>query len=268
MKKVALIHWNQAEAEMRGALLRAAGFEVDVKVKIGPGELRAFRENPPDAFVIDLDRMPSHGKAVGVSLRQYKATRAVPLVFVGGEPDKAAAVRLLMPDAAYADWSGAAGAAAAAMADPPAAPVVPGTMQGYSGTPLVKKLAIKAGSAVALMGAPESFEELLGELPAGARLSREGKGPARIVLLFAKSIAELERRFPRAAAAMAGDGGLWIVWPKKTSPLAKDLSEQVVRAYGLERGWVDYKICAVDATWSGLLFARRRAGSRTEKVRK
>lgn len=258
MKKVALIHWNQAEAGPRVEQLRAAGFSVEAHAKIGPAELRAYRDHPPDAFAIDLNRIPSHGRAIAIALRQYKSTRLVPIVFLEGDPEKVAATRAMLPDALYSDWQGAAKALTAAMENSPPSPVIPGTMQGYSGTPLVKKLNIKAGSIVALLGAPGDFEGTLGTLPEGARLRRQTKGGANIVLLFAKSIAELERRFEGAVAMLAEGGGLWIVWPKKTSALARDLSETVVRAYGLDRGLVDYKICAVDETWSGLLFAKRR----------
>jgi hypothetical protein len=122
----------------------------------------------------------------------------------------------------------------------------------------VKKLDIRAGSTVALVAAPDAFERLLTGLPEGVRLMRDGRAVARTVLLFAHSRAELQRRFPAAARRVEEGGGLWVVWPKKTSALAADLGEAGVRAFGLDAGWVDYKVCAVDETWSGLLFARRR----------
>lgn len=144
-----------------------------------------------------------------------------------------------------------------ATAEPPADPVAPALLEGYLGTPLPKKLGIKAGSVVALLGAPEGFEETLGALPEGVRLRWQARGPADVVLLFSPSCRELARRFPAATRAMADKGRLWIVWPKKASSLATDLTQPTVRSFGLERGFVDYKICAVDATYSGLCFARR-----------
>ncbi|MCP4662787.1 MAG: DUF3052 domain-containing protein [bacterium] len=132
-------------------------------------------------------------------------------------------------------------------------------MDGYSGTPLPKKLGIRAGSVVALLGAPAGFERKLGELPEGVRLKKQARGHADVILLFARSRANLEARFPAAARALAEGGGLWIVWPKKASGVASDLTLPAVRAFGLGSGFVDYKICAVDETFSGLLFARRRS---------
>jgi hypothetical protein len=257
MRRVALVHWNTQEARERARRLRGAGRSVLVISDPKVDYLRDLRARPPQAFVIDLSRLPSHGRDVGVWLRQQKATRHIPLVFVAGEPDKVAKTRELLPDAVYTDWKGIRGALRHALRRPPAQPVVPGTMAGYSGTPLPKKLAIKPGGTVALLGAPPGFARTLGALPDGVRLQSHLRGGPELALLFSKSQAELERRFPAAARALPEGGKLWLIWPKKTSGIASDLSEPVVRTFGLRRGWVDYKICAVDQTWSGLLFSRR-----------
>jgi hypothetical protein len=92
------------------------------------------------------------------------------------------------------------------------------------------------------------------------RIGRAARGRPGRILLFTTSRADLERRFPAASRALAEGGGLWIVWPKKASGVATDLGETEVRAFGLAAGFVDYKVCALDTTWSGLLFARRRLG--------
>jgi CheY-like chemotaxis protein len=256
-----VVHWNHAEGEERIQRLRAAGFEAELLCSpdSAPKELRALRENPPAAVLVDLSRLPSHGRALATALRQQKATRAVPIVFVGGETGKIAQTRELLPDAVYTSWTEIQTALPCAMKDPPANPVVPGTMAGYSGTPLVKKLGIKPQSVVAMLGAPEAFEKKLGPLPEGACLQRHGRSLANLVLLFAKSRADLERRLPSAARAVAGGGGLWIAWRKKAGGIPTGLTQNDVRTLGLSAGWVDYKICAFDETWSGLLFARRRA---------
>ena len=130
---------------------------------------------------------------------------------------------------------------------------------GYSGTPLPKKLGIKEGSSVALVGAPPDFEATLGALPPGARTRRAAGRDAAVLLLFARNLAALGRALPGASRAVAAGGRLWICWPKKASGLATDLGEDDIRALLLPKGWVDYKVCAVDATWSGLCFARRAA---------
>ncbi len=130
---------------------------------------------------------------------------------------------------------------------------------GYSGTLLPKKLGIKPGSVVALLDAPRGFRKTLGKLPAGARLRAQADACCTLTLWFTRSSADLERGM-RKACALAGRGTVWILWPKQASGVATDLKEGVVRDVALAAGLVDYKVCAVDATWSGLAFARRKAG--------
>jgi len=262
MSRIVLIHWNAEEAEERAARLRRAGHAAGFFADASATGYRSLRADPPDAFVIDLSRVPSHGGALGTWLRQQKATRGVPIVFVDGAPEKVARVRKLLPDAHFTAWSRIRGTLRRALAGPPAKPVVPGTMDGYAAAPLLKKLGIRKGARVALLGAPKGFERTLGALPEGVRVQRAARGRADRILLFARSPADLRRRFPAAARALAEGGGLWILWPKKASGLATDLTQAGVRAFGLAARFVDYKICAVDATWSGLLFARRRPARR------
>jgi hypothetical protein len=129
---------------------------------------------------------------------------------------------------------------------------------GYSGTPLAKKLGIKAGSRVALVRAPSGFDETtLAPLPDGVRVRTQARAAQDVVLFFATRRAELDRRFDGLAHAVAPDGGLWIAWPKRTAGVATDLSENVVRDVGLAHGLVDNKVCAVDDVWSGLRFVYR-----------
>ncbi|HEX9943998.1 MAG TPA: DUF3052 domain-containing protein [Thermoanaerobaculia bacterium] len=131
-------------------------------------------------------------------------------------------------------------------------------MAGYSGTPLPKKLGIREGLRVALIGAPEGFESILDPLPAKVTLARRiGPPPLDVILFFTKRRADLEKRFPSLAAAVAPSGGLWIAWPKKSSGVPTDLTETVVREIGLASGLVDNKVCAVDDVWSGLRFVVR-----------
>jgi CheY-like chemotaxis protein len=259
MARIRLIHWSATEGNQRAEELRRAGHEIDYKVAFGPLDLRALRERPPEAFVIDLARTPSQGRDVALALRQRKATRAAPLVFIEGDPEKTARIRELLPDAFYTAWPGVGRTLERATRQPPQqALAVPGVMAGYSGTPLPKKLGMRTGARVALLGAPRGFENTLGALPEGVRLSRTARGRPQLILLFTKSRADLEHRFPLAAGILAEGGGLWIVWPKKASGVVSDLSENEVRRFGLAAGFVDYKVCAVDQTWSGLLFARRK----------
>jgi hypothetical protein len=127
---------------------------------------------------------------------------------------------------------------------------------GYSGTPLPAKLGITAGSRVLLDGAPD--ELALEPLPDGVRLNRRpGAEPYDVVLLFTPASGRLHDRWPRLVPRLETAGRLWVCWPKKSSGVPTDLTENVIRDYGLEQGWVDVKVCAVDETWSGLAFVRR-----------
>lgn len=128
---------------------------------------------------------------------------------------------------------------------------------GYSGTPLPKKLGIKEGDRVGAARAPSHLEKLLDPLPIGARLVSSPANDLAIVLLFARTKTELSRELPRAKAAIAENGALWLCWPKKTSALARDLTGNDVREAGLAAGLVDIKVCAVDEDWSGLKFVYR-----------
>lgn len=261
MARVVLVHADPAEGEHCARLLRKAGYEVELHTFLeGLPALRVLAEKPPDVFVIDLTRRPSHGRAVAIALRQNKRTRPVPLLFASGDPEKVENIRKTIPDGFFSDWTRIGPAVRTAIANAPTNPLVPETMSGYSGTPLAKKLGIGEGSLVALLGAPENFLDTLGELPEGARLVRNARRQCDLVLLFAKSPAELRSRFPAAVRLLSEKGRIWIIWPKKASGLDSGLSQAAIRAFGLDAGFVDYKICAVDETWSGLLFARRKAG--------
>jgi CheY-like chemotaxis protein len=258
MGRVIVIHWSTGEGEARAELLRCAGHDVEVLAPQGGPGMQTVLENPPDAVVIDLDLRPSQGRDLALYLRQRKPTRHVPIVFVEGDPTRTAKIKELLPDAVYATWRGVRGAVKRAIARPPAKPVVHQALAGYSGTPLPKKLGIKPGSVVTLMGAPPDFENTLGDLPDDVRIRRQARGKANVVILFAKSRADLDRRLQTAKRAMAEKGSVWIAWPKKTSGVATDLTQTDVRRKGLTSGLVDFKICAIDATWSGLRFSRRR----------
>ena len=129
-------------------------------------------------------------------------------------------------------------------------------MAGYSGTPLVKKLGIKPGSNVAFVSAPPGYATEL-DLPPDVTIdSRSGK-PLDFAQLFVKSEKELMTKFAAYARRLNASGMLWVSWPKKSSGVSTDLSENIVRRIGLDAGLVDVKICAVSEVWSGLKFVFR-----------
>jgi hypothetical protein len=121
---------------------------------------------------------------------------------------------------------------------------------GYSGTPLPRKLGIKPGHRLLLLGAPDGFA--LGELPDDVRVVRRAQGEADVIVSFHTARGDLERRLPRLRALMRPACGLWIAWPKRASGVATDVTEDVVRELGLANRLVDNKVAALDATWSGL----------------
>ena len=126
---------------------------------------------------------------------------------------------------------------------------------GYSGTPLARKLGIRPGSRVLLVGAPEDFD--LGPVPEAELHRRAGRAPYDVVLAFAPDRRALVTRFAPASRRLTPAGGLWVGWPKRSSGVPTDLDENVVREHGLAAGLVDNKVCAIDATWSGLRFVVR-----------
>jgi Protein of unknown function (DUF3052) len=135
-------------------------------------------------------------------------------------------------------------------------PSLPQNSNGYSGTPLPKKLGADKAESVMLLHAPVGFESRIRGGDGIPRIRRGGHGQADLVIWFVTSRSELTTRIATVKKAMADGGGMWIAWPKKASGVVTDVSEQAVRDSGLANGLVDYKVCAIDETWSGLKFAR------------
>ncbi|WP_187368855.1 DUF3052 family protein [Baekduia soli] len=128
----------------------------------------------------------------------------------------------------------------------------------YSVTPLVRKLGFAPGMRAVLLDAPEGFEALVGPLPEGVTVARR-LGPGEdLVMAFVTSRAVLARRVVALRRAIAPAGMAWIAWPKRASGVATDVTEDVVREVALPAGLVDVKVCAIDATWSGLKLVVRR----------
>jgi hypothetical protein len=126
---------------------------------------------------------------------------------------------------------------------------------GYSGTPLVQKLGIKPRARIQLVSEPSSFRSVIGALPEGIKIT--ARGELDFAMVFAKTIPDLEKRFVALRDRLAPNGTLWVSWPKKSSGVATELTENVVSDVGLANGLVDVKVCAIDDTWSGLKFVRR-----------
>jgi hypothetical protein len=132
-------------------------------------------------------------------------------------------------------------------------------MAGYSGTPLPKKLGIKKGARVAFLNAPPGFAGLVEPLPQGVEVRGGLDGALDLVVFFTTARAELDRHISDLKDAVAPAGAAWVAWPKRSSNVVTDMTEDVVREVALPEGLVDTKVCAIDQTWSGLRLVIRMA---------
>jgi hypothetical protein len=257
MPRVRIIHWKPAEAAGLIDSVRAAGFtpEYDAEMN-GPAISRAIRAHLPDAVLIDLSRLPSHGREVGIWLRGIKATRHIPLVFVNGEGEKLERVRKDLPDAAFAtpaDLKNVLKTSCHGLADAPLVPTQ--MMERYKEKPAAQKLGIIAGSTVAVMNAPRDYTHALGPLPEGVDIFEDPRSVHPVTLWFILDLEMLLAALPRMRA-IAPKTKLWIVWRKGKEGR---VSQNTIRETAIEGGLVDYKICSLDAHWSGILFARKKS---------
>ena len=256
MARLHLVHWDAPEGRRHQRALEALGHEVVYLDELtGTPLVRALRAGGVDLIILDLSRRPSHAREIAMSLRSRTTTRHIPLLFVDGEPEKVAAIRAVLPDAAYTTWGRMRTAIPAAIRTAPAAPFVPPDAL-YAGRTLVQKLGIAAGERVAVVAAPPGFAATLGALPAKATLTASVDATAGRVLWFLRSRAELQLAVARLVASLDRRVA-WLIWPKKASGVTTDLDGNVVREAGLAGGLVDFKVCSVDATWSGLAFKRK-----------
>jgi hypothetical protein len=131
-------------------------------------------------------------------------------------------------------------------------------MAGYSETPLAQKLGLKAGQSVATIGAPPGYRKLLSHRPEKISFTTDIKNGATFVHLFVSDRKTMERELKRLRKLIADKGILWVSWPKKSSGVKTDVTEDVIREVSLPLGFVDIKVCAVDETWSGLKLMIRR----------
>jgi hypothetical protein len=261
-KTVRLVCWKEADAQHHAAELRDAGYQVIADPLPNPGgAIRYFRELNADAVVIDLDRLPSHGRELGMSLRASKSTCHLPLIFAGGIAEKVGPIRAAIPAAIFTAWDDVAGAIERAILQPSGPrlrspelpkPTGPGSLE--------RKLDIKQRmhfAIVALSGETSWLTELLTEIPDGAIVQRGIDHSTTLALFVVHTRRDLARVFALARTSLPMPVSFWIIHPKQTSRLAADFNQDTVREAGLAHGFVDYKVCAVDKDWSALKFARR-----------
>jgi hypothetical protein len=256
MHRVRLFHWKPEEAKPLIAKLRAARYEVIYNPQTQSPSVREMKQSGAVAVVIDLSRLPSHGKYVGAWLRGSKSTRHLPLVFVGGAAGKVAAVRKHMPDAVYASIAGVTVALKKAIASPPRDPVIPRQMMETApGRTAAQKLGIRERSTVGLIDPPTDYSKVLGELPEGVEIHEDPSHLCPVTLWFVHDPAEYEAALP-LRRALAARSRLWILWQKGRRD---GLNGSFVRGRALAMGLVDYKICSLDGVWSGMVFTVKKA---------
>jgi hypothetical protein len=248
-KTVRLFHFKQEESQPLIDVLEAGGFEVSYPGERTLGAMRDLRLLNPHAVVIDLSRMPAYGRYTAAGIRQTKSLRHLPIVFVDGDPKKVDLIRETLPDALYT--SRARVVAALKKVKPPADPVAPPKMMdSYQQRPTALKLGMKEGLRVAVFDPPPGYAKLLGAVPEGVELMEEPTEVLPLTLWFVSDPDSYHfglRRMRR----WAEKSRVWVIYPKGSK---SRLTQFTIREGALAMGMVDYKVCSVDATWTGILF--------------
>lgn len=234
---------------MNGNILESGLFK-------GPEDFRRLRENPPDAIIIDLNRLPLQGRDIGIALRQYKDTRFVPLIFIEGDKIKTGKVKSLLPDAFYTKWNNIDETLNRVVSNPVKDPIVyKSSMEAYSGSSLNKKLGIRENMVVALINAPAGFSDKFSMIE-NLKFVKKVNSQRNLTIWFVNSKNDLDTEITQVVQRVT-QGGLWIAWKKKNKSADSDLTQVIVRKTGLKSGLVDYKICSIDEIWSALKFGLR-----------
>jgi hypothetical protein len=233
------------------------GYQVDFE-PFAPEGLKKLRNNLPAAVIIDLSRLPSQGRDIAINIRHVKTTRYVPIIFVDGDQQKVNQVKTHVPDAIYTDYAQIQKELNEAIAHPPKVMVIPKSVfEPYKQVSLTKKLGIKSNTTLVLIDPPENFAKTLGELPPNVLVQKQLSDQSDLIILFVRTREDLQNRLDEIIYKLQPEGKLWIAWQKKPLRTATDATQTTVREAGLAQGLVDYKICRIDETWTGLLFTRR-----------
>ncbi|MBL8173973.1 MAG: hypothetical protein JNK48_04845 [Bryobacterales bacterium] len=243
MANLALIVWNQQEAEQHAAPLTALGHQVTAWHAASQAMLKQLRAAAPDVLIVDLNRLPSHGIQVAL------ATRKTPIVFIEGDPEKTAKAKAKVPTAAYTTWKKLPSLLKNI------GKLAPSTSSGkpmdlYKETPIATKLGLDKARTIVAIDAPRSFLNLL---PPHIEIVDENQ-PASAVFCFTTDPRQLQSRIEQLAARSP----VWIAWPKRAAKSASSLTMYSIREIAFSAGLVDYKICGIDSHWSAMLFTLRK----------
>lgn len=247
-KRVVLYHWKAEEAQPLIRLMKDAGFDVYYDAR--PTSHGKLREFDPNAVVIDLTRMPSHGRYVATGIRAVKSVRHIPIVFVDGDAEKVEQIRKVLPDATYTQRGKLV--AALKRVKPLADPIATERLVSYESRTTAQKLGIREGMRVAVFDPPAGYLKILGPMPEGAELDEDPEETLPITLWFVRDV-DVYLTELRAMRARAARTRLWVIYPKGKA--GGELTQFVVREGALAVGLVDYKICSVNEIWTGMVFA-------------
>lgn len=256
MARVRIIHWKPEEAGPLIEACRACGHDVEYEDLPFPALAKTIRRNQPDVLLVDLTRLPSHGREAAMAIRRTKYSRHIPIVFVDGEPEKVAAVRKHLPDATFTTRGQLCARIRSACANPAKNPIAPpGVMERYGSRTKAQKLGIKEGSMVAVIDPPRDYEAIIGDVGEGVELAENPDSVQPVTLWFVRDPDAFRAALQRMRS-IADKTRLWVIRPKGQKSL---LNENFLRAAANEVGLVDYKICAIDDHWTGIVFARRKS---------
>ena len=258
MPHLRLLHWKASEAAGILDQLRKADYSVDYDEQYSPALMKQWRESPPDAFVIDLSRLPSHGREIAIALRRSSKMRHVPVVFTNGADEKIEKTRALLPDASYCTSKNLISCLKQIINKPVIHPVQPVSMMDrYGSRSVAQKLGVKSGSTIMLIDPPRDFAKISANFPIGIQFEGDNGGRSDVTLCFIHTIDDLGPTLSRIRT-LAANTKLWILWRKKSSPQHAGVTEPLVRSTAIDLGLVDYKICSVSESWSAMAFARKK----------
>jgi len=274
MRVIRLLSWDE-EIAAKAASLEAKGIVVDAApLARTSGVVGEMARLDPAILVFDLDRLSSNSREIALMLRASKSARHIPILLAGNEPaqdglpDKYARLKSELPDLPYATWPNAKEAMLKLLNEPRIAPHIVPKPRVYTAS-LAQKLGILPGKErtatkarrIALIGEPEGFVELLGDLPETVRFTSKLSPAVHLALYFIRSLADLAATLDLLTTRLPLTASVWIVYPKRASRVYRDFNENDVREGGLSAGLVDYKICSIDADWSAMKFAHRKSKS-------
>jgi CheY-like chemotaxis protein len=249
--RVQLLNSEAGEAKLLIKQLRASGYTVGGHDE---GSVRALRQSPPHALVIDLARSPAHGRHLAMWMRSQESIRSIPIVFVDGDAEKVEKIRAELPDAIYT--SRAKLASALKRAKPLASPAL-----GYGNRTIAQKLGIRDGTRVAVIGAPPGYANLVGPLPPGASLEEDPEEALPVTLWFVHDPEVYLAELPRMRQLAAARSRLCVIYPKQhTAHKGRDgrITQSFIREFAEAMGLVAYRTCSVNKSWSGTLLSLKK----------